>query len=181
MTPPEPPTKRGRIPTRLSPFRTPPLSGPDVGWLRPFFAVVLAILGPSLLAGVFIYNGAPVFSGPPKDGSGYSWGDHVAIVLACLAASVVVTWMMVPLSVMGLRATAMLGYAGWGTAILAALIVGLPVAHVLLNGDLTTEENAILPHLMVALGVLGLSHWAAFWGLMSVRKRPLSEKPEFSR
>lgn len=148
------------------------LSGDDVGWFRPAAAIIIAMVLPALLAIAFILFGAPTISGPPKDGSGSTLADHVAFVLAALSASILVSWMLAPLALLLLRAAAMLGYAGWGTAVIASLCFGLPLVHVVLNGDVTTEENAILPHMMVAIAFLGVSVWASFWGLMALKRKP---------
>ena len=147
----------------LHPFRTAPLTGTEVGWFRPAFAIILALVLPALLALVLILNGAPVVEGPPKDGSGYTWGDHIGIVLGMLTVSPLVSWVVSPVALVALRAAAMLGWAGWGTAILTALGLGMPLAHLLLNGDLTTDEYALPVHLAVAISLLGLAIWATFW------------------
>lgn len=156
------------IPRRAlyAPFRTPPLSGAQVGWLKPAVAVLIALLLPALLAMVFLYTGSPPLHGLPKDGSGYTLRDHIDILTACIAASVVVSWVIAPIALLLLRASAMLGWAGWGTAVLCALAFGLPAVHFTLNGDVTTDNQAILPHIILAISLLGLSVWAAFWGLM---------------
>ena len=96
--------------------------------------------------------------------------DHFGIFLAGLATSVVASWLIVPFGFIAMRAAAMLGWAGWGTAILTALGFGLPIVHFALNGDLTTEDASILPHIAAAIAFLGLSAWAAFWGLVAVFK-----------
>lgn len=153
------------------PFRTPKLTGAQVGWFPPAAAIVIALFLPALLAIAVILIGAPTVSGPPKDGTGYSIADHIALVLAVLSASIVMSWMIAPLALVLLRAAAMLGYAGWGTAILAALAFGLPMVHITLMGDVTTEENAILQHMIFAIAILGLSVWAAFWGLMALKRK----------
>ncbi len=153
------------------PFRTFRLTGPQVGWFRPAAAVVIASLAPAALAFLFISLGAPVIDGPFKDGSTYTLADHVAIVLGAIALSFLVTWIAAPFAVFALRAAAMLGVAGWGTAMISAWIIGLPIAHVALNGDLTSDDYAILPQLMVAIAILGLSVWVTFWGLMAATNR----------
>lgn len=156
------------------PLKTPPLSGPQVGWFRPAATVVTALLLPAVFALASIYNGGPVFAGPPKDGTGYSLTEHTAIVLAVLGFSFLTSWMASPLVLLALRAAAMLGYAGWGTAILTAWLIGLPIVHVFLNGDLTAEEHAILPHMLVAIGILGLSVWFVFWVMMHFTNKKTS-------
>lgn len=158
------------------PFRTPKLTGAQVGWFRPAAAIVIALFLPALLAVAIILIGAPTVSGPPKDGTGYSIADHIALVLAVLSASIVMSWMIAPLALVLLRAAAMLGYAGWGTAILAALAFGLPMVHITLMGDVTTEENAIPAHIITAIAILGFSVWAVFWGLMALSTKRLNTR-----
>lgn len=159
---------------RLShPFRTTPLSGPDVGWFRPATALLLAMIVPTLISLIFTFIGTPKITGLPKDGTGYTFANHVEFVLAFLSASFLVSWMIAPFALLSLRASAMLGYAGWGTAVLMSLGCGLPIVHFALNGDLTTDYGAFvfLPHISIAISFLGLSVWAAFWGLMKLRQR----------
>ncbi|MCF2869801.1 hypothetical protein L0664_01860 [Octadecabacter sp. G9-8] len=165
--------------TSLHPFRTPRLSGAEVGWARPLLAVVFGLAVPSLMGWVMIYIHGATLSGPPKDGSGYTLNDHLAFVSAFVAASIIVTWMMIPIAVMAMRAAAMLGWAGWGTALLGSWAVGLPVVHVMLNGDLTTDGNGLLPHITLAIAILALSIWASFWALLAVWETRPVKKPEF--
>ncbi len=156
-------------------FRTRPLTGPEIGWFRPALAIILALALPSLVALVLILNGAPTISGPPKDGTGYDLADHIGIVLGMLTVSPLVSWMISPVALVALRAAAMLGWAGWGTAIIAALALGMPFAHVVLNGDLTTDEHALPYHLAVAIGLLGLTIWASFWCILRLSQRKLKQ------
>lgn len=152
------------------PFRTPRLSGPDIGWFRPAVAVVLAMVLPALLAILAIYLGAPVLSGPPKDGTALTLADHATLVVGSLAVSFLASWMAAPFALLALRGAAMLGWAGWGSAILCAELFGLPIVHFALQGDITTEDSTILPHIACAIALLGLSVWAIFWGLMRFRR-----------
>lgn len=161
--------KRDARISRWHPFRSPALSGPQVGWFRPAAAIIIAMILPALAAIAFIYSGAPIFSGPPKDGTGYTMADHLAIVLGALGLSFLTSWVAAPLVLLALRAAVMLGFAGWGSALIMAWVIGLPVVHVVLNGDVTTDEHAILPHMICAIGILGLSVWAAFWVLFAFR------------
>lgn len=150
------------------PFRSPKLTGAQAGWVKPAAAIFIALVVPAALAAAAVLMGGAVLSGPPKDGSGFSFGDHLNIVLAGLTASIVASWMIAPIALIGLRAAAMLGWAGWGTAILSALGFGLPIVHFALNGDVTTEDASILPHICIAITVLGLSVWAAYWALVAI-------------
>ena len=164
-----------RITLPRHPLRSQKLSGAEVGWFRPALAVVLGLLILPWFALVLTLNGAPTIAGPPKDGSGYSFSDHIAIVLACLSVSFIATWMAAPVALLALRAAAMLGWAGWASAMGAAVILGLPMAHWTLNGDLTTDVYAVPVQLSVAIALLGLSIWAAFWGSLMVWQPKVSE------
>jgi len=84
-----------------------------------------------------------------------------------------VSWMLAPFALLLLRAAAMLGYAGWGMAVGTSLILGLPTVHIALMGDLTTEDTILLPHITIAIAILGLSVWATFWGLIRLRTKRL--------
>lgn len=161
-----------RLPTRLFlPFRSKPLTGQDVGWFHPTAAVLIGLFAPALSAFFIIQLGGPVIHGPPKDGSGYSLADHFAILTGALTMSFLVSWIAAPFALLVLRAAAMLGYAGWATAVFAAPVMGLPIVHFVLNGDLTSDTYAILPHMIISVGILGLSVWAAFWILFALRPK----------
>lgn len=157
-------------------FRTKPLSGHDVGWFIPAVAIVIGLTLPTILAFLIVFAGGPVISGPSKDGTGYDLADHIAIITGALMMSFLASWLATPFALLALRAAAMLGYAGWGTALLAALILGLPVVHVFLNRDLTTDRYAILPQVSVAIALLGLSVWVVFWGLIALRRKKIQSK-----
>ncbi|MGJ8612332.1 MAG: hypothetical protein ACSHWY_14615 [Octadecabacter sp.] len=152
-------------------FRSVPLSRGDVGWVRPMLAVVLGLLVPALLAMLILYVERPTLSGLPKDGSGFTAGDHVGVVFAALAASFVVSWLIAPVALILLRYSAIFGWAGSGSAVVSALIIGLPTVHFALNGDVTTENSVILPHISIAISLLSLAIWGIFVGLMNMRKK----------
>lgn len=156
------------------PFRTPILTGPQVGWFRPAAAVVLGLLVPAIIAIICLLLVSPTIAGPPKDGSGFAVSGHISLVLAALSASFLVSWMLAPFALLLLRAAAMLGYAGWGSALIVALALGLPTLHIALMGDVTSEDSSILPHITVAIALLGLSVWAVFWGLLARQQKSLN-------
>jgi len=162
------------------PFRTPKLGGHDAGWGRSILAVIIALIIPCLIAIAFLFTSSPTLHGLPKDGSGYALRDHIDIFTACLAASVIVSWIIAPVAVLLLRASAIFGWAGWGSAILLAVIFGLPTVHFALHGDVTTESQAILPHITAAIAFLGLSVWAAFWGLVALSRRSFVKSPNIA-
>jgi len=153
------------------PFRSPRHSAETVGWVRPVFAVLLGLFVPALLAMLILYVESPTLSGPPKDGSGFRVGNHVEIVFAALSASFVVSWMVAPFALVLLRYSAIFGWAGWGSAVLSALLIGLPTVHVALNGDVTTEDSTILPHITIAIALLSLAVWGFFVCLMALREK----------
>lgn len=158
-------TSEGRI-HRGHPLRSTTLTGGEVGWFRPAAAVVIGLILPSAFALILVYFGGPTFSGPPKNGAGFSLSEHVGLVLGVLSVSFIISWMAAPFALFALRAMAMLGYAGWGSAVLSAWAIGLPIVHIVLNADATTDESAILLPMTVALGVLGLSVWVTFQCLL---------------
>ena len=137
-----------------------------MGWWRPAVAVLAAMVVPTLLSVALILFGAPTISGPPKGGTGFTLADHMALTLAALTASVIVSWMLAPVALLLLRAAAMLGWAGWGSAVLAAWALGLPMVHFALHGDVTSEEPQFLPAILAAIAILGLTVWVIFWALM---------------
>lgn len=69
-----------------------------------------------------------------------------------------------------LRYSAIFGWTGWGSAVLSALIIGVPTVHFALNGDVTTENPVILPHITIAITLLSLAVWGIYEGLMTVRQ-----------
>ena len=132
---------------------------------------MLGFILPTTVALAMVYIGAPGFWEPIKSHDGYSLWDHIGLITGVLSVSFIVSWMAIPFTIIALRATAMLGYAGWGTALLCAWGIGLPIIHIALNADATTDESAILAHMAIAVGILGLSVWAAFWALVFLRKK----------
>lgn len=166
----------------MSPFRSVRLDWADAGWWRCAAAVLIGLLAPALIAASVIYLLTPDFAGPPKDGRGFTLAEHFFFFIGLLAASVVVSWMLAPVALVLLRLAAVTGWAGWASAAVAALIVGLPSAHVILNGDITTENTFLLPHLALALIVLGLSIRTIFYvQAVSRQKRPRGPQKITSR
>ncbi|MCW1950377.1 MAG: hypothetical protein KIH44_003300 [Octadecabacter sp.] len=49
------------------------------------------------------------------------------------------------------------GFAGWGVTILGGFTVG--------------KLAAILPHIIITIALMGLSVWAAFWGLIALNSK----------
>ncbi|QRF65592.1 hypothetical protein GQA70_04205 [Ponticoccus alexandrii] len=65
----------------------------------------------------------------------------------------------------------------------AGLLIGLPVIHWALNGDLTTEAPSALPRLALTIAVQCGLCWAVLWSFpgASVAKTPGVVTPPVSR
>jgi len=156
------------------PLRSTALSGPDVGWFRPAAAVVIGLIFPNIIALLLVWTGHPTFVAPVLSPADIKGANHIAFTLGLLSVSFLVSWMAAPFALFMLRGAAMLGFASWGIAIVLSLAIGLPIVHVALNGDLTTETNTFWPHISVAIGILGFSVWGTFTLLCQIgRKRTI--------
>jgi hypothetical protein len=130
----------------------------------PLIAVLMGLFLPALLGGLVLYFTDAPLLGLPKDGSGRSFAQHVAFVAAALTAAPIIGWAVIPIAVPVLRLLIQTGWAGIGSAILVALLIGLPLVHWMLNGDVTTEDSSILAHIVAALMLQG----TVGWGVMQV-------------
>jgi hypothetical protein len=83
----------------------------------------------------------------------------VWFVAACLMATPLVSWIAVPIAVPVVRIAARRGWASPASMVTLALIIGLPVAHFVLNGDLTREAPEMIPYLAVGLAIQALCCW----------------------
>lgn len=144
---------------------------PSAGWIVAFAVTVLAIILPALAGGGWIWLVDIPLTGLPKDGSWYDGPQAITIVAAALLSAPLLSWVIVPICVPLLRAALRRGYAGWGSAIIVAWAVGLPTVHIFLSGDITTEAPQMVPMVMTALTLQGLT---AF-GLL--RLQGLSHRP----
>ncbi len=133
-----------------------------VGVWRPVGATCLGILLPALLA----YALLRLAGVPGALDGGDAVRRAILFVLYALMAAPVLGLLTLPLSVALVLGLVVTGWAGAVSAVLAALIFGLPLVHVALNADLTTEDASVLPHLMVALSIQGLTVWTVLWAMM---------------
>lgn len=133
---------------------------PDATWLQASVAVCAGILIPCLL-GLFclVISDAPL-AGPPKDGSPREWGSLVTLFGAAALAAPLVAWIALPLAIPLTRTAIRRGWAGWGSAMGLAIVLGLPVVHFALNGDLTNEAPKMIPLIVLVLILQGLSGYA---------------------
>ncbi|MEJ6397214.1 hypothetical protein [Yoonia sp. 208BN28-4] len=132
---------------------------PDAGWWRAIGAVLGGVFLPALLGVAFLYYSDAPLSGPPKDGLGRSLEMHALLVAAALAAAPLIAWLAAPLAVPALVYAQRHGWAGWGSAVLLAAAIGLPIVHFALNGDVTTEDQSVLGHIIAALIIQGTVGW----------------------
>ena len=132
---------------------------PNIGWWRPTVAVAGGVLGPALLGAVWLWFAETSITGPPKDGSSRDIWQHLVFVAAALTAAPILSWIAIPLATPLARLAVIRGWAGWGSAVAVACGLGLLIVHFALNGDMTTESPATLPHIVVALGLQGSWVW----------------------
>lgn len=149
-------------------LRSPALGPRDTGLWRPVAAVAVGLIGPSLVAlAIIALIGGVSTPTTPSAMVGPGWLAQVDYVLFALMGAPLLAFVGLPLGWFVMLVLLRLGYAGACSAVLSALFCGLPVVHVFLNGDLTTESTEVLPAILVALAVLGISIWAALWGLVA--------------
>lgn len=143
-------------------LRSGPMDWRDVGLWRPLMAISGALLLPALVAW-----GLVALAGAPGALDGQDWlRGQILLTLYALAMAPVAGLFALPLLWPLVLVAAVRGWAGLGAAVVMALTVGLSVVHVALHGDLTTETGAILPNLVCALALQGLTGWAVFWSSM---------------
>ncbi|MCC1492153.1 hypothetical protein [Cognatishimia sp. F0-27] len=139
-------------------FRSPPRAFRQTGIWRPLAAVLGGLLIPALIAWPLL-----MVAGLPGvvESSGLRQG--ILIVLTVLAMAPVPGWVALPLVWPLVYTLYVRGWAGLAACVLAACAVGLPAAHWVLNGDVTTEAPAILPMLIAALAIQGFFGWVILW------------------
>ena len=139
-------------------IRTP--ANPDIGWTRPIMAVVGAIFVPAVIAALYLM----VF--PTDTTATYAGWDRLTWfiwrVAACLTASPLFVILTLPLSAPAVWLAARFGFAGPVSLVLIALGLGLPAAHIMLNGDVTTEAPQMIPVLIVTITLQALLGWVIF-------------------
>lgn len=131
-----------------------------VGLWRPLVAIVAGMAVPAVLAvGLLMLAGSP--------GALESSGSRAVLLLwlYALASAPLVGWLLLPILWPLLLILIVRGWSGLGLLVLAAWALGLPVAHVLLNGDLTTETPAMVLVLAAALTVQAGICWLVLWAM----------------
>lgn len=138
-----------------------------VGLWRPFLAIVAALGLPSLAAwGLLSIAGTPgALEGEDPLRAG------ILFTLYALAMAPFLGWFLLPLLWPLALVAAVRGWAGMLSVLGIALGVGLISVHFALHGDLTTEDPAALPFVIVALSIQGVTGWAVFWATMGLRRR----------
>lgn len=139
---------------------------PEAGWWPSILAVIAGIFLPAIAGAAFLYISDAPLSGPPKDGLARTLEEHLLLISAALTAAPLIAWLAAPIAVPLLRLAIRRGWAGVGSAVIIAILVGLPILHIALNGDVTTEDQSVLPHIIAALSVQAVTgwvvlHWAA--------------------
>ena len=142
---------------------------PDIGWRVPVVAVLMGLFLPCLVGGAILYLIDVPLTGLPKDGAARSFGQHLGFVAAALTAAPIIAWMVLPLVIPALRLMIQTGWAGSLAAVALSVGLGLPLVHWMLNGDVTTEDTAVLGHIVVAMIVQALTGWAVLQVLLRER------------
>lgn len=135
---------------------------PTLGWGRPIVAVSSGLILPAIPAAVVLWwlnLDVQFVTETANAGLRFIW-----FVAACLMATPVVAWLAVPIAVPLVRMAAIRGWAGPASLIGLSLVVGLTVAHFVLNGDLTDEAPEMIPYLAVTLGLQALCGWIILRG-----------------
>lgn len=154
-------------------FRSTPMGVGHVGLWRPLVAVIAAMLVPALVAwGLLSIAGIP----GAMDG-GDSLRSAILFTLYALAMAPFLGWFLLPLLWPLALAAAVRGWAGLLSVLALSLSVGLIAVHFALHGDLTTEDPAVLPFVMLALTLQGTTGWADFWVTMQFAQRRQDRHP----
>ncbi|MBN7784619.1 hypothetical protein JYP51_06790 [Ponticoccus gilvus] len=148
------------------------------GFLRPLLAVAAGLLLPALLSWALLF-----LAGPPGllDSRGPRY--EILFVLSALVGAPLVGFFLMPFLWAAALALLARGRAGLFSIMAAGLLIGLPVVHWALNGDLTTEAPSALPRLAVAIAVQCWVCWAVLWSLPGLRteKAPGKAAPPVPR
>ncbi|MEL6641939.1 MAG: hypothetical protein AAFP98_11615 [Pseudomonadota bacterium] len=130
---------------------------PDLGWGRPILAALAAIVVPAVPAFFVVWGSDTGFR--EIMGSSDLSTRAVWLVAACLMAAPLVAWIAVPISAPLARIAARRGWAGPGSMVVLSWAIGLPLAHIVFNGDLTSEAPEVIPFLALALAIQALCGW----------------------
>ncbi|KUF08780.1 hypothetical protein [Pseudoponticoccus marisrubri] len=147
---------------------SPPLDPAQLGLWRPLASVLAGLILPALVAGaLLVIAGEPGFAE-----SGWLRGRLLLAVYALVAAPAL-GWLLLPLLWPLVLVMAQRGWAGLCAFLVVANVLGLIVAHVALNGDLTSEAPGTVPILVLALSLQAVTAWAVLWALVpAVRHAP---------
>lgn len=130
---------------------------PTLGWAHAIIAVCGGILIPALPAFAALWIGQIDIrdlitqAGPVARG--------IWLAAAGLAAAPLFLWIAVPVAAPLLRVAARRGWAGPGSVTVMAIAVGLPIIHVVFNGDLTGEAPEMIPIVVALLAVHAICGW----------------------
>lgn len=132
---------------------------PDLGWGRPIAAVLAGVFLPAIPAGLLLWvldaDIGAIYGGVLR----LCW-----YVAACLMATPLVAWIAVPVATPLARLAARIGWAGPVSLIALAVLIGLPLAHIVLNGDLTSEAPEMIPVLALTFSIQALTGWIILRG-----------------
>lgn len=151
---------------------------PDLGWVAATLAVLGAVILPAVCSFPFVMQFPDV---EPGQSTGvtilvwFLWHVGAALTVSPMFI-VVILFLATPALWLALRTR----WAGPASLLGITWCIGLPAAHVTLNGDLTTEAPAMIPVLMVAMGLQCLTGYVIL-RLLSGRKaakRPQSPASE---
>ena len=130
---------------------------PNFGWGRAILAALVAVIAPAIPAFFLVWGSDTGFR--EIMGSGDLGSRTLWLVAACLMAAPLVAWIAVPIAAPLARIAARRGWAGPGSLVGMSWIIGLPLVHVIFNGDLTTEAPEVIPFLALALAIQALCGW----------------------
>lgn len=147
-------------------WRSAPTGIVGVGFWRPLVAVLAGLFVPALTAWVLL-----ALAGEPAMLASRGLRYEILFVLYALFGAPAVGFFLLPLLWALALAMAARGWAGLLSVWVACLLIGLPVLHIFLHGDLTTEAPSALPRLVIALLVEGFAFWVALWSLLPGHRR----------
>ena len=152
-------------------LRSAPRDFRAIGSWRPVIAVFGGVVLPSVLA-FAVLHAFGGFHRPSSEMVGTGPAAFADLILFSLMSAPVLIVIALPLGAAALLIAVRLGFGGLGSAVLLTEALGLPVVHVALHGDVTTESPAMaLPAVMLALAVIGAVSWRAFWALQRRSER----------
>ena len=136
-------------------LRSPPR--PTLGWGRPIAAVLAGVIVPAIPAAVYLVLAEVDRNAAIEGWAAITWIGW--LMAACLTASPLFVWIALPLAVPAVLFAARYGWAGPLSLVGISVGLGLPIAHIFLNGDLTTEAPEMIPFLVTAFAVQAICGW----------------------